>query len=137
MQIKGFGPGALVDDIAATSQWYQRHLGLKVTIELDWFVSFNLGPEQFELSFVRRGHESVPDGFRTQDPAGLMFGFMVGDAAAEQARLKEEGVKIVQELKDEDYGQRHFYALDCNGMLLDIIELIPPSPEWLAANGFA
>jgi hypothetical protein len=78
--------------IAATSRFYQDQLDLEVTIEIDWFVSLNLGAP---------------------------------------------GFKIVQSLRDEDYGQRHFFAVDPNGVLLDVIERIPPTPEWLAANGLA
>lgn len=137
MQIKGFGGGILVDDIAETTRWWQQHLGLTVTVELDWFSSLNLGVPGYEMSFVKRGHESTPEPWRTQAVAGSMVGFMVEDAAAEYERLRSEGVKIVKELVDEEYGQRHFYIEDLNGFLIDIIEPIPPSPEWLAANGLA
>ena len=56
------------------------------------------------------------------------------DAAAEHARLLAEGVEVVQPLRDEVFGQRHFIAVDPNGILLDIITPIEPDPDWLAAN---
>ncbi|MCU1681147.1 MAG: hypothetical protein JWQ81_1886 [Amycolatopsis sp.] len=67
----------------------------------------------------------------------MMFGYIVEDAAAEEKRLRAEGVEIVRSVRDEDYGQRHFFALDPNGILLDVIEPIQPTPEWLAAKGLA
>jgi catechol 2,3-dioxygenase-like lactoylglutathione lyase family enzyme len=56
---------------------------------------------------------------------------------ARTSATKCDGVKIVKELVDEEYGQRHFFIEDLNGFLIDIIEPIPPSAEWLAANGLA
>ncbi|MCY1558852.1 hypothetical protein D9M68_958250 [compost metagenome] len=45
------------------------------------------------------------------------------------------GVNVVQPLRDELFGQRHFIASDPNGILLDIITQIEPDPEWLKAQG--
>ncbi|MEV6877587.1 VOC family protein [Amycolatopsis sp. NPDC051128] len=134
MQVKGFGAGYLVDDVAATTRFYADVIGLPVTVELDWFASLNAGAPGYEISFVQRGHESVPPAYRTQEAAGLLFGLVVEDARAEAKRLEEAGVELVTPVVDEVYGQRHFYVADLNGMLLDVIELIPVDPEWAAAN---
>ena len=64
----------------------------------------------------------------------MVLSFYVEDAAGEQARLEAAGVPIVQPLKDEVFGQRHFIAADPNGILIDIITPIAPDPEWLKAN---
>jgi len=134
MQVKGFGAGYLVDDVAATTRFYTDVVGLAVTVELDWFASVNAGAPGYEISFVRRGHESVPEGYRVRETAGLMFGLVVEDAAAEARRLSEAGVELVTPVVDEVYGQRHFSVADPNGVLLDVIEMIPVDPEWEAAN---
>ena len=134
MQVKGFGAGYLVDDVAETTRFYRDVIGLPVTVELDWFASVNAGAPGYEISFVQRGHESVPAGYRVAETAGLMFGLVVEDAAGEAKRLEEAGVELVTPVVDEVYGQRHFYVADPNGVLLDVIEMIPVDPEWAAAN---
>jgi catechol 2,3-dioxygenase-like lactoylglutathione lyase family enzyme len=134
MQVKGFGAGYLVDDVAATTRFYADVIGLPVTVELDWFASVNAGAPGYEISFVQRGHESVPAGYRTAETAGVMFGLVVEDAAAEAKRLEEAGVELVTPVVDEVYGQRHFYVADPNGVLVDVIEMIASDPEWAAAN---
>ncbi|MDQ7806994.1 VOC family protein [Amycolatopsis sp. A133] len=134
MQVKGFGAGFLVDDVAATTRFYADVIGLPVTVELDWFGSVNAGAPGYEISFVQRGHESVPPAYRAQETAGLMFGLVVEDARAEAKRLEEAGVQLVTPVVDEVYGQRHFYVADPNGVLLDVIEMIPVDPDWAAAN---
>jgi catechol 2,3-dioxygenase-like lactoylglutathione lyase family enzyme len=134
MQVKGFGAGYLVDDVAATTRFYADVIGLPVTVELDWFASVNAGAPGYEISFVQRGHESVPEGYRARDTAGVLLGLVVEDAKAEAQRLEEAGAELVTPVVDEVYGQRHFYVAAPEGVLLDIIELIPPDPAWLAAN---
>jgi catechol 2,3-dioxygenase-like lactoylglutathione lyase family enzyme len=134
MQVKGFGAGYLVDDVAATTRFYRDVIGLPVTVELDWFASVNAGAPGYEISFVRRDHASVPEGYRAMETSGLMFGLVVEDAAAEAKRLEAAGVELVTPVVDELYGQRHFYVVDPNGALLDVIEMIAPDPDWAAAN---
>jgi uncharacterized glyoxalase superfamily protein PhnB len=63
-----------------------------------------------------------------------MFGLVVEDAHAEAKRLEEAGAELVTPVVDEVYGQRHFYVTDPNGVLLDVIEMIPVDPDWAAAN---
>src|SRR2546430_17040035 len=120
MEVKGFGGGCLGDDVAAATRFYKDVIGLPVTVELDWFASVNAGAPGYEISFVQRGHESVPEGHRTQPTSGLSFGLVVEDAAAEAKRLEEVGVELVTPVVDEVYGQRHFYVADPNGVLLDV-----------------
>lgn len=134
MQVKGFGAGYLVDDVAATTRFYRDVIGLPVTVELDWFASVNAGAPGYEISFVERGHESLPAGFRTRPTSGLSFGLVVEDAAGEAKRLVDAGVELVTPVVEERYGQRHFSVADPNGVLLDVIEMIAPDPEWAAAN---
>ena len=40
-------------------------------------------------------------------------------------------------LRDEDWGQRHFMALDPNGLLVDVVQLIEASREFLEQHGLA
>jgi uncharacterized glyoxalase superfamily protein PhnB len=66
---------------------------------------------------------------------GLVLAFRVADAAAEEARLRGAGVDIVAPVRDEPWGQRHFFAADPGGVLIDVVETIEPSPEWMAEHG--
>lgn len=33
-------------------------------------------------------------------------------------------------MKDEDFGQRHFITSDPNGILIDVIQIIPPDETY-------
>lgn len=61
----------------------------------------------------------------------MILNFEVEDVDSEYERFKEQNVEIIQNLKDEEWGQRHFIISDPNGILIDIIEMIEPSIEYL------
>lgn len=79
---------------------------------------------------MRYNHPSVPTNFRKQ-AQGMILNFEVEDIDSEYERFKEQNVEIIQNLKDEEWGQRHFIISDPNGILIDIIEMIEPSIEYL------
>lgn len=62
----------------------------------------------------------------------MLLNFEVADVDAEYETLSAAGVPILLELRDEPFGQRHFIAADPNGVLIDVITVIPPSPEFAA-----
>jgi hypothetical protein len=51
------------------------------------------------------------------------------------ARLRAAGVRVVLPLRDEPFGQRHVIVADPNDVLVDIVQPIPPDPDWLAQQG--
>ncbi len=58
----------------------------------------------------------------------------VDDVDAVHERAREMGAEIAQELRDEEFGQRHFMAVDLNGLLVHVYTPIPFSAAFLAAN---
>ena len=76
-------------------------------------------------------HESIPASHRGT-VSGLILNFEVEDVDAEYARLVAAGLPIVQDLRSELFGQRHFLTQDPNGVLIDIISLIEPDPAFAA-----
>ena len=123
-----------VRDVSATSRFYQDNFGFEPLFESDWYVQLRGGSKGHELALIAFDHETIPPQGR-HPTANLILSFEVTDAAADAARLEQAGVAIVQPLRDEVFGQRHFIALDPNGILLDVITPIEPDSAWLAAQG--
>jgi catechol 2,3-dioxygenase-like lactoylglutathione lyase family enzyme len=114
--------------------FYVRLLGMEVVFDSDWYVLLR-DPRRprLQLAFVAHDHHSVPDAFR--GPArGLLVTAEVEHVEAVHARAREMGAEIAQELRDEEFGQRHFMAVDPNGLLVDVYEPIPFSAAFLEAN---
>jgi len=123
-------PDLCTEDVSACRDFYAKLFDMKVVFENDWYAQLQ-HPEdpRIQIAFVRRDHESVPDGDRGT-AAGVIVTFETEDAAALHARAGTLGLPIVQPLRDEAWGQRHFMTRDPAGLLVDVAELIPPSAEF-------
>jgi catechol 2,3-dioxygenase-like lactoylglutathione lyase family enzyme len=114
--------------------FYVRLLDMEVVFDSDWYVLLR-DPRRprLQLAFVAHDHDSVPAAFH--GPArGVLITVEVEDVDAVHARARQHGVEVAQELRDEEFGQRHFMAVDPNGLLLDVYQPIPFSPGFLEAN---
>ena len=131
MNITSFYPVLMVDDVTTSAQFYRDVLAFETTFETDWYVS--LRHDGGELAILDRSHETIPEGFR-EAVGGVLLNVEVADATAEHARLVDElQLPERRSLRDEDFGQRHFIVEAPGGVLVDVIEPIAPSPEFLAA----
>ncbi|WP_090697644.1 VOC family protein [Nitrosomonas aestuarii] len=54
----------------------------------------------------------------------------VEDADTAFAVAKSKSLNIVLDLRSEDWGQRHFYIQDPNGVYLDIVQSFEPTEEY-------
>ncbi|RJE89730.1 glyoxalase/bleomycin resistance/extradiol dioxygenase family protein [Paenibacillus sp. 1011MAR3C5] len=112
-------------------RFYRDNFGFQIVFESDWYASLKLeeGGFPFELALLDCSHETIPASFR-RPAAGLILNFEVDDVDSEYERLVVVGkLPLERELRDEDFGQRHFIISDPNGILIDIIKIIPPSDE--------
>ena len=134
MQTSSFYPLLQVPDVEASARFYESMLGFTRIFSSNWYVQLRGGDRQNELAIIGFDHESIPPAGR-QPTSGLILSFEVADAAADTVRLADAGVPIVQALRDEVFGQRHFIAADPNGIFVDVITPIEPDPDWLAQQG--
>lgn len=131
MQTNALYPLLLVPDPAATASFYEAHLGFEQVFGNSWYVQLrSQRTPHIELALIVFDHDTIPAVGRIST-TGLVLSFEVEDAAVEQAAFAAAGIPILQPLRDEPFGQRHFIASDPNGILLDIITPIAPDPAWL------
>lgn len=124
MSINSIYPDIQTTDIAASRDFYVQLLGLTVAWEADWYIALVADDVPgAQLALISAGHDSVPSQHHRQ-PAGVLISFEVTDAAAVHERAVQLGVTIAQELRDEQFGQRHFMAVDPDGLLVDVIEML-------------
>ncbi len=101
--------------------------------ERDWYVSLRRGGSaSYELALLDYRHPTLPAAFRA--PArGLLLNFEVEDVDEEWDRLVvRTGVQPELVRRSEEFSQRHFIVADPNGVLIDVITPIAPSPAFVA-----
>jgi len=141
MNINSFYPVLLTNQIGATRDFYVRYFGFQVTFEADWYVSLRSADGRFELACVTIDHETVLTESR-HPVQGLILNFEVDDAdalfevddadALFRQLIETDGLPLKRKLVSEDFGQRHFITADPNGVLVDVIQIIPPSDTYAA-----
>jgi catechol 2,3-dioxygenase-like lactoylglutathione lyase family enzyme len=129
-----FGATVVTSRPAEVAAFYQQHFDLQITIDLGWFICLRCGEADWELAISERGHASVPAAVSATKDSTNIFGFVVEDADKLAQALTEADIVLESEVITEPWGQRHFYVRDPEGTWLDVIQLVAPDPEWLAAN---
>jgi catechol 2,3-dioxygenase-like lactoylglutathione lyase family enzyme len=122
-------PCLCVDDVERSVAFYVDLLGLEVSADVGWYVELSppdSSPTAVIVSFVERGHPSVPTGF-DRARGGVLVSVIVEDVDAVAERAARAGHRIAQPCRDEDFGQRHMMVVDPDGFLVDVIQPIPPS----------
>ncbi|MGB0562752.1 MAG: VOC family protein [Spirulinaceae cyanobacterium] len=108
------------DDLPQSKAFYVELLGLRVKYDSDWYVQL-CSPDDpdVEYGIIERDHELVPAQYR-QVPTGMYVTFVVADVEATYQKAQELGLPILQEPRNEFYGQRRFLTQDPNGCLIDV-----------------
>lgn len=119
------------EQVQETANFYRQHFGFETSFEADWYISLvRPGERPYELAVLDYTHTTVPAAFR-KPAQGVILNFEVEDVDAEYARLKVAGLPIHLDIRSEDFGQRHFITSDPAGLLIDLIQPIPPAGKFV------
>lgn len=107
-------------DLPLTKAFFVQLLDFEVKYESDWYIQLR-SPHHADSEFgvIQQDHELVPQQYQNA-PNGMYLTFLVPDVDATYSRALELGIDIIQEPRDEFYGQRRFLAREPNGCLVDI-----------------
>ncbi|ANT53029.1 VOC family protein [Mesorhizobium amorphae] len=132
MKTTSYYPVLMTGDVAGTKSFYVEHFRFKPLFESDWYVHLQSTEDRgVNLGIVQGDHETIPEEGRGRT-SGLLINFEVRNPDAIYERIVAAGLPILRSLRDEPFGQRHFITKDPNGVLIDVIKPIPPSPEFQA-----
>ncbi|SMP65975.1 VOC family protein [Anoxynatronum buryatiense] len=133
MKLSSVYPVIMTDKVKEVAEFYTSIFKFKTTFESDWYISLVLKQDekQFELAVLDHQHETIPEVYRKM-AGGFLINIEVDDATVLYEKLtNSNGVEVVKGIKDEDFGQRHFIIKDPADILIDVIENIPPSEEFM------
>jgi catechol 2,3-dioxygenase-like lactoylglutathione lyase family enzyme len=123
-------PVFIVADLAAAKGFYTGHFDFGIAFENDWYLHL-VTASGVQVGFMLPDQPTQPAMFHPAYPGqGVIFSLEVADADAAYAAAREKALKIVLDLRSEDWGQRHFCIEDPNGLHLDIVQTIEATEEY-------
>ena len=132
MKTTSYYPVIQTDEVSKTADFYRTHFRFDTKFEADWYVHLRSSEDpSVNLAILQYDHETIPEEARRRT-TGLILNFEVEKVDAEYERAQSGGLPILKALRDEAFGQRHFITKDPNGVLIDVIQPIPPSEEFAA-----
>jgi len=122
--MKKIYPLLISNKLKECAAFYVEHFSFTTVFEQDWYVHLVHEKSGAELAFMIPNAENQPKdlhpGFTGE---GLVYGFEVEDAKQEYERLSsKKDVEIIVELRDEEWGQRHFIVRDPAGVYVDVVQ---------------
>jgi predicted enzyme related to lactoylglutathione lyase len=126
MKIIRIVPNISSELFAASRDFYVELFGLVVSVELDdWYLQL-MSPEDpsLNIGFVTPAPEHFVGRVAPAGTYALVLTIHVDDVDAAYERAQTMGAEIAQEIRDEEYGQRHFLVVDPNGLLLNVMSAI-------------
>ncbi|MFJ9769757.1 VOC family protein [Kitasatospora sp. NPDC101157] len=124
MQITDTAVSLTVEDTDTSAAFLRRHFGYTEQMSADGFVSLGHPGGGVNVVYLRRGLEVLPEEQRHRTADGVALAFVVGDIAAEERRLREEGVAITLPLREEPWGEKLFQVTDPNGVVVELVEWV-------------
>lgn len=116
-------------DVKTENDFFTKVLDFKETFSSEWYVS--LESDGFELAVMDYNHETIPETFR-KICNGVIINIEYDDVDTIYSKIaKDLSSIIIKDICDEDFGQRHFIISSPSGVLIDLIQVIPPSAEFI------
>ena len=119
--------GILTSKIAESKAFYMDNLDFGVTFENEFYLLLHTPNHSSEISFLLPNHPTQQPFFHKPFLGqGMYLTIEVDNVDEIYNRLKENGVEIEVEIRDEPWGDRHFAIEDPNGIGIDIVRYSPP-----------
>lgn len=119
--------GIITEKLAETKSFYTDKLGFGITFENEWFLLLHTPNRTAEISFLQPNHPTQQPIFQKPfQGQGVYLTIEVDDVDEVYREIKQKGVPIMIELRDEPWGDRHFAVADPNGIGIDFVKYSAP-----------
>lgn len=117
-------PLIITDKLSETVSFYKKYFAFEEIFTSDWYVQ--LAHENgVELAFMLPNQASQPDFLREKfSGAGYVLTIETDDARELHENLHKIDAPIIQKIRDEEWGQRHFLLRDPSGSYVDVVEYL-------------
>ena len=118
--------GIVTEKLVETKKFYLEVLDFGVTFENEFYLLLHTPNQDAEISFLLPNHPSQQPLFQKPFAGqGMYLTIEVDDVDKVYNDLKNKGVEIKIDIRDEPWGDRHFAIQDPNGIGIDIVKYSP------------
>lgn len=119
--------GIITEKSKETKKFYTEVLDFGVSFENEFYLLLHTPNNSSEISFLKPNHPSQKPIFQSAfNGNGVYLTIEVEDVDKVYKELKEKGVAMEIEIRDEPWGDRHFAIKDPNGIGIDIVTYTKP-----------
>jgi len=122
--------GIITTKLAESKAFYTKNLGFGVTFENEFYLLLHTPNHEAEISFLLPNHPSqLPFYHKPFQRQGIYLTIEVDNVDEIYEEMKNKGVEIKVEIRNEFWGDRHFSIEDPNGVIVDFVKYSPPQDK--------
>ncbi len=119
--------GIITEKMQDTKKFYTEVLDFGVRFENEFYLLLHTPSHSAEISFLQPNHPSQKPIFQSEfNGKGVYLTIEVENVDEVYKQLKEKGIQMEIEIRDESWGDRHFAIKDPNGIGIDIVTYTNP-----------
>lgn len=119
--------GIITEKLQETKKFYTEVLNFGVSFENEFYLLMHTPDESAEIGFLLPNHPSQKPIFQSAfSGKGVYLTIEVENVDEVYNQLKEKGIQMEIEIRDEPWGDRHFAIVDPNGIGVDIVTYTKP-----------
>lgn len=117
-------PLTITDKLTETADFYKTYFEFDEVFTSDWYIQL-AHKNGAEIALMLPNVETQPAFLHAaHGKKGIVYTFETEDATTEYEALKAKGAPFAYELKDEEWGQRHFILEDPAGVYIDVVQYL-------------
>ena len=119
--------GIITEKLQKTKKFYTEVLDFGISFENEFYLLLHTPNQSAEISFLKPNHPSQKPIFQSEfNGKGMYLTIEVENVDEVYKQLKDKGILMEIEIRDEPWGDRHFAIKDPNGIGIDIVTYTNP-----------
>ncbi len=119
--------GIITEKLQETKKFYMEVLDFGLSFENEFYLLLHTPDHSAEISFLQPNHPSQKSIFQSAfNGKGVYLTIEVEKVDDVYKELKDKGIQMEIEIRDEPWGDRHFAIVDPNGIGIDIVTYTKP-----------
>lgn len=117
-------PLTITDKLNETAEFYKKYFGFNEVFTSDWYIQ--LAHEAgAEVAIMSSNLPNQPEFLHhAYKGKGIVLTFETDNAQKVYDTVKQKGAEFLVDLRDEEWGQRHFILEDPSGMYVDVVQYL-------------